>query len=631
VERHVVIGTAGHVDHGKTALVKALTGTDTDRWAEEKRRGITIDIGFAVLELGSAITASIVDVPGHEDFVRNMVAGAAGIDVALLVVAADEGVMPQTVEHLAILEFLGVKTGVAFITKSDVAEAEWLDLVREDLAERLGGSSVEWSDLVVGSAASGDGLDALRATLANAAETAAVRSRQDLFRVPVDRVFSVAGAGTVVTGTAWSGSVEVGDEVRLLPGDGRARVRSIEVHGMEHKTALPGRRTALALVGLNRKAVGRGHVVVAGESWRETESVDVMVTLLPGARRLTQRSRVRFHLGTAEVMARVVPVESTIAPGSSGAARLRLEAPVVCRWGDAAVLRSYSPVTTIGGCIVVDPWPAIRPRRPVDLEKKADIDPGRRLLVFVEAAGSHGLRRSELPVRLGVEPRSVDQLVDSCQGIVDMGDRLVSPAVVSDARDATLTVLQEYHRKRPLELGMPRELARRAVRDALLAEYVHKELTQDGQIALEGQTVRLVQHKPDLRGSQVGAGQRLMQELQSAGKLGRTLAELGQALPDEDIPALIGFLVMQRTATRVGKDRYYDRDNLDRLLQEVLGVVQQVGRASPAQLKEGTGLSRKYLIPLLEWMDAGLLTVRDGDGRALGPKAQTILNSVDRG
>jgi selenocysteine-specific elongation factor len=629
LERHVVIGTAGHVDHGKTALVKALTGTDTDRWAEEKRRGITIDIGFAVLELGDDLTASVVDVPGHEDFVRNMVAGAAGIDIALLVVAADEGVMPQTIEHMAILDFLGVKTGVAMITKSDLAEPEWLDLVREDLTERLDDSSVDWSGIVVGSAVTGGGLDELRAALAQAAEAAALRSREDLFRIPIDRVFSVAGAGTVVTGTTWSGSVDVGDEVRLLPGEDRARVRSVEVHGTNQKQALPGRRTALALVGMNRKDVGRGHVVVAAESWRESSAVDVLVTLLPGARRLTQRSRVRFHLGTAEVMARVVPREAEISPGSSGAARLRLETPVVCRWGDAAVLRSYSPMTTIGGCVVVDPWPAMRPRRPVDLEQKADPNPTNRLRSFVAGAGDHGITRSELPVRLGIEPGAVDDLVNSTEGIVVTGARLLAPEVVSAARAATLRALQEYHTSRPLEPGMPRELARRAVRDPGLAEHVHEALTAEGQIALEGQTVRLAGHSPDLSGPQIGAGKRLTQELRSAGNHGRTLAELRETLPGEDVPALIGFLVMQRTAVRVGKDRYYDRDSLDRLLQQILAGVREVERASPAQLKEVTGLSRKYLIPLLEWMDAELLTLRHGDGRTLGPKAQTVLNSVD--
>jgi len=611
LERHVVIGTAGHVDHGKTALVKALTGTDTDRWAEEKRRGITIDIGFAVLELGPDLRASVVDVPGHEDFVRNMVAGAAGIDIALLVVAADEGVMPQTIEHMAILDFLGVKAGVAMITKSDLAEAEWLELVREDLAERLNDSSVDWAEIVVGSAVTGAGLDELLAALARAADTAALRSREDLFRIPIDRVFSVAGAGTVVTGTTWSGSVQVGDEVRLLPGDGRARVRSVEVHGTTQKVALPGRRTALALVGMNRRDLGRGHVVVAADSWRESSAVDVRVTLLPTARRLTQRSRVRFHLGTAEVMARVVPEQADIAPGSSGAARLRLEAPVVCRWGDAAVLRSYSPVTTIGGCVVVDPWPAVRPRRPVDLEKKADRNPANRLRAFVAGAGAHGIERSDLPVRLGVEPGAVAELVSSTEGIVVAGDRLLAPEVISTARAATLHVLQEYHTNRPLEPGMPRELARRALGDPELAEYVHDELTREGLIALEGQTVRLATHRPDLTGSQVAAGERLTQELRSAGKHGLTMTELREILPTEDVPALVGFLVMQATVVRVGKDRYYDRGNLDRLLQQILAGVREAGRASPGQLKEETGLSRKYLIPLLEWMDAELLTVRD--------------------
>ena len=244
MERHVVIGTAGHVDHGKTALVKALTGVDTDRWEEEKRRGITIDLGFAPLNLVEGLEASVVDVPGHEDFVRNMVAGATGVDVALLVVAADEGVMPQTTEHLAILEFLGVGAGVVALTKADLAEADWLELVRADVQDRLATSAIAWEPPVAVSAATGAGLDPLRAALERAAARAKTRAADDLFRLPVDRVFSLAGAGTVVTGTVWSGTVRVGDDVRLYPGGVAARVRSVEVHGRAQQRATPGRTPA---------------------------------------------------------------------------------------------------------------------------------------------------------------------------------------------------------------------------------------------------------------------------------------------------------------------------------------------------------------------------------------------------
>ncbi|MGD2135847.1 MAG: selenocysteine-specific translation elongation factor, partial [Gemmatimonadales bacterium] len=291
--RHVVVGTAGHVDHGKTALVQALTGIDTDRWEEEKRRGITIDLGFAALELEGGLRASIVDVPGHEDFVRNMVAGATGVDVAFLVVAADEGVMPQTVEHLAILEFLGVRTGVVVISKTDLADDEWLELVLQDVAERVESSSIAWQDPVHFSAVTGAGADQVRQALARAAARAVERAADDLFRLPVDRVFSVPGAGTVVTGTVWSGSVATGDAVRLLPGDAQSRVRSIQVHDQPRERAEPGRRSALALPDIDRQTAGRGTVAVADPGWRTTSVIDALVTLLPERRPLSQRSRVR--------------------------------------------------------------------------------------------------------------------------------------------------------------------------------------------------------------------------------------------------------------------------------------------------------------------------------------------------
>ena len=282
--RRFVVGTAGHIDHGKTALVKALTGVDTDRWEEEKRRGITIDLGFAPLPLGGddGVQASIVDVPGHEGFVKNMLAGATGIDVALLVIAADEGVMPQTEEHLAIVELLGVRRGVPVLSKRDLVDDEWLALVRAEVAERLKTSRVRWEPPIAVSALTGVGLDELRAALMRVAGDLSERPAQDLFRLPIDRVFAVAGAGTVVTGSTWSGTVAVGDSVRLLPKNREARVRSIEVHGEAAERAVPGRRTALALVGVDKEELDRGHVAVTGPGWAEIGRASCRERVLTG-------------------------------------------------------------------------------------------------------------------------------------------------------------------------------------------------------------------------------------------------------------------------------------------------------------------------------------------------------------
>jgi len=623
MSRHVVIGTAGHVDHGKTALVKALTGVDADRWEEEKRRGITIDLGFARLDLGEGVTASIVDVPGHEDFVRNMVAGATGMDVVMLVIAADEGVMPQTNEHLAILQFLGVCSGLVAITKCDLVEEEWLELVEDDITQKLAVSSIEWSpDAYRVSSVTGRGVEELVAGLNEAANTAKLRSEEDLFRLPVDRAFSIAGAGTVVTGTTWTGTVSVGDEVRLLPGEAKARVRGIEVHDESCTNALPGRRTALALAGLSRSEVERGTTVVADSGWRPTKTVDALVTLLPESRPLTQRSRVRFHLGTAEVMARLTPLQAEVEPGAERAAvRFRLEAPVVCRWGDHGVIRSYSPVTTIGGCVVVDPFPAPKPRRPLGLEARASAEPLTRLVEFVRAAGEQGLDVEDLPVRIGISLENVDALVDASGGILQVGGRLFSQEVVAGARIATVAAIEAYHAANPLEPGLPRDLARKKITSESLADRVQQMLADDGAIAIEGKSLRVSSFQARLSEDQLDLAEKLKQELVNAGFEGRTPAELGHILPPETATDLLEFLVREGTTVRVRKDRYYEKDELARLVRVVLAEIDRLGGVTPAELREKTGLSRKYLIPLLEWLDVQSITVRKGDSRAAGPAA----------
>ncbi|MFQ6046215.1 MAG: selenocysteine-specific translation elongation factor [Gemmatimonadales bacterium] len=624
--RHVVIGTAGHVDHGKTALVRLLTGVDTDRWEEEKRRGITIDLGFAPLALSDDLTASIVDVPGHEDFVRNMVAGATGVDVALMVVAADEGIMPQTEEHLAIVEFLGVRSGVVAITKSDLAEPEWLELVRSDVEERFRGSVVAWQPPVVCCATDGSGAEGLLSALARAARDAVERSHDDLFRMPVDRVFSVSGAGTVVTGSTWSGTVAVGDGVLILPEGVGARVRSIEVHGQPRERAEPGRRTALALPGVDRLQFGRGSVVVTGDAWRTTTALDARISLLPGSRPLTQRSRVRLHLGTAEVLARVTPAWEGIAPGATGDARLRLERPVVARWGDRGVIRSYSPVTTIGGCLVVDPRPRRRPRRPADLAERCDPDPSRRVLAFVTREPKRlGLPVQDLEVRLGIHPREVAAAVQGAGrlGVTRVGGRLVLESVLDELCEATLRGLEVYHREHPLEPGMGREAARRLSGAGEIADRVHQLLGQKGLIAFDGDTVRLGSHEAQLSTEGERLAEKIVAVLVGAGYEGRTRAELEREVGSALGPVLT-FLVRQGTARRVGKGRYYERHTLDRLAREVVDELEKQGTATPAGLKERTGLSRKFLIPVLEWLDQERYTIREGDARRAGPRAPEL-------
>ena len=624
MSRHVVIGTAGHVDHGKTALVKALTGVDTDRWEEEKRRGITIDLGFAALALGEGLAASVVDVPGHEDFVRNMVAGATGIDLALLVVAADESVMPQTVEHVAILDFLGVRTGVVALAKADLVDAAWLDLVRADVAERLAASRVRWEAIVPVSAVTGAGLPDLLEALRRAAATLPERSAADLFRLPVDRAFSVAGAGTVVTGTTWSGTVRVGDEVAIWPGPLGARVRSVQVHGVSRPAAEPGRRTALALTGVERDEVARGSVVVGGQGWQESARLDVMLTLLPHARALTQRSRVRVHLGTAEVLARITPAAERIAAGETAATRLRLEQPVVARWGDRMVVRSYSPVTTIGGAVVADPWPPARPRRPNGLERLLG-GAEERLLRAVERSAMRGVPLADLPVRLGIPPAEVPAVLGQVeQGrVTRIGDLLVASAEVARLRNRVLDTLAAHHRAEPLAHGMSREAVRHALGDAAMADHVLAGLVASGEVVLDGATARLAGHVVTLDVAAQALAGALGNALRGAGFEGRTAGELAESRDRQAVEAMLEYLVRDGVVARVGRDRFLDADALDGVIQQVADILRDRGEVGPADLRDKLGLTRKFSIPLLEWMDGQGYTVRAGDVRRGGPRLTT--------
>jgi selenocysteine-specific elongation factor len=615
----VVIGTAGHVDHGKTALVRALTGVDTDRLEEEKRRGITIELGFARCEL-DGVEAGIVDVPGHEDFVRTMVAGATGIDIALLVVAADESVMPQTIEHVAILDFLGIPAGVVAVTKADLVEPAWLDLVRSDVRERLGSARVAWTDVVAVSSVTGAGLPELRAALARAAGHARARQADDLFRLPVDRAFSVAGAGTVVTGTVWSGTVRVGDEVALLPGQRRARVRGIQTHGESRPSAEPGRRTALALSGLDRDAAPRGTTVVQGTAWRETEAVDAALTLLPTAPAIGQRSRVRVHVGTAEVLARVTPAGEAVPPGGTGTVRFRFEGPVVVRWGDRLVIRAYSPPTTIGGAVVGDPWPAPRPRRPADVTPLLQ-GPIERLAAAARRAGRRGVPLDQLPVRLGILPGELESTVrGAAHETVTVGQRLLAREVLDEAVTAVRQALGTYHASHRLEPGMPMEQLRQIHPDPEVVEAGLGILARDGAAAVEGNRARLSEHVAAPTAADAAVIESVRNALRAAGSEGLTTEELGVVRGDVRVGAVLSFLVSQAAVVRIGRDRFLDADIIQDVLRHARRELAESGELGPAQLRARLGLTRKFSIPLLEWLDTQGYTIRRGDIRVAGPR-----------
>ena len=615
-----VVGTAGHIDHGKTALVKALTGVDTDRWEEEKRRGITIDLGFAPLPLPNGIKASVVDVPGHEGFVKNMLAGATGIDVALLVIAADEGIMPQTEEHLAIVELLGVRRGIPVLTKRDLVDDDWLALVRAEVAQRLSRSRVRWSAPVAVSALKSEGLDDLRKALVELAVELRARPTEDLFRLPIDRVFALPGAGTVVTGSTWSGSVTAGANVRLLPLDRDVRVRSIQVHSADAARAGPGRRTALALVGVDTQELERGHVAVTGQGWSATKTLDVALELLPSVKKpLAIRTRVRVHLGTAEVLARVAQVRA-IAPGETALARLMLERPLVARGGDRFVIRSFSPVTTIGGGVVLDPFP---PKRPRVSERGLTVDqaPAERLARFVDEAGLSGVRASGLGVRLGILPSDMPRTIEAAgKGILSVGETLVARRALGEAIERLAGIVSAYHEEHPLDPGLSLQALRAAVNapgpvlDLLVDHGIKK---QAWEFAEGGAAVRKPGWQGALKARAGEASGRLAQRLAAARWQIPTVAELEKEFSDPSVPALLAHLAREGSVERVDQERYALKQALEEFRRAVEDTLRELGAATPAQFRDRLGLTRKYLIPLLEWADRRGITARKGDTRVL--------------
>ena len=623
MERHVVVGTAGHIDHGKTALVRALTGVDTDRLAEEKRRGITIDLGFAPLALG-AVRASVVDVPGHEAFIRNMVAGATGVDLALLVVAADEGVMPQTIEHLDILRVLGVRRGVVALTKCDLpSEAGWRDLVAEDVRSAVAARFDSPWPLVEVSARSGAGLGPLRAALESEAATVPPRETEDRFRMPVDRTFALAGAGTIVTGTVWSGSVAEGDHVLVLPAEVEARVRSVEVHGSRAARAEPGRRAALALVGLAREQAERGAVVVSGAGWRPSRAMDVALRLTDAGAVLRPRTRVRIHHGTAEVLARVVPAEAPDAGGST-IARLRLETPIAAaRAGDRFVVRSYSPIRTLGGGVVLDPWadrlPRERGRRKAP--PPAEAAAAERLRLLVGRRGVHGLTVAELEVAGGLgAPRFAVALEALCaRDFARHGAFLVVASAVSEAAARLGESLAGYHRDRPLEAGMSAQAWRVSVAGlpSEVVELAESRLEAEGTIAREGALVRLDAWRPGGGESDARLRDALRRSLAEADAQPPGVGELEAAHPGADVRSALRFLAREGAVVAVGRDRYYEAQAFARERDRVVSILAAAGEATPAAVREKLGRSRKWLIPLLEHLDKEGVTDRRGDVRTL--------------
>jgi selenocysteine-specific elongation factor len=634
---HIVIGTAGHIDHGKSTLVRALTGIDPDRLKEEKARGITIELGFAHARIGETDVA-FVDVPGHERFVRTMLAGVGGIDLVMLVVAADESVMPQTREHFDICRLLRVPRGLVVLTKADLVDAETVDLVRLEVRELVEGSFLEGAPVIPVSAASGAGLPALRDAILAVAAPPERRTAGDAVRLPIDRAFTMRGFGTVVTGTLVTGAIDVEQELVLLPSGRPVKVRGVQVHGARQARVLAGQRAAVNLGGIEVAEVGRGQTLSSRGSIRATRRADATLELLPGARPLKHGARVRIHQGTAEVLGRVsvsgVDV-AAVEPGASTHVRLRLESPAVLTRGDRFIVRAYSPPATVGGGQVLDPDP---PRTGVRTAAAAarwaalampaeDQEDERARAWMVREAGAAGLPVSALVSRAGVPASDLAEAVAALEragAAVVAGDRLVAP-VVLEALGARLTaLLGEYHRAQPLADGMPREEAReRVLAGAGLAvfEQVLARLVDAGTLVARDR-LALRSHRLELTTEEARTLEAVARIYREAGLTPPDVAAVSAAAgsPAALVEKMSALLLRRKELVRIDT-LIFHHDVLARLKTDVADIKAAAGGGEAtvdvAAFKERYGITRKFAIPLLEYLDRERVTRRRGDARVI--------------
>jgi selenocysteine-specific elongation factor len=628
----LVVGTAGHIDHGKSTLVHALTGIDPDRLKEEKARGITIELGFAHAAIGEAQVA-FVDVPGHEKFVRTMLAGVGGVDFVMLIVAADESVMPQTREHFEICRLLRVSDGCAVITKQDAVDADTRALVALEVADLVRGSFLENKPIVQVSARTGEGLDQLRGVLEAAAARVHERPVAGAVRLPIDRVFTMKGFGTVVTGTLVGGQIGVGEEFALLPGSQVAKVRGIQVHGQSRDTVAAGQRTAINLGGVDAADVSRGQTLAAPHTVAVTRRADVEIELLPLTRPLRHGARVRVHHGTAEVLARI-SIAGADAPaiesGSRALARLRLEEQAVLTRGDRVILRSYSPPYTIGAATVLDPAPTVpRIRSAAGLGRLRELlgaDSAAAFGAMIRDRGLRGVAVSDAVARAGIRPSQVGETVASLQQtgtVIQVGDLLVAAPAIAAAGDAVLRLVRTFHDQQPISEGLPREEARtrvfKGVEPAIFEAAMRRLVV--AKAIVDRERLALPSHKASLPGGE-----------QTVAKVAEAYREAGLTPPDRaaiaeragvspDVTeAATAYLVRQKTLVRLDT-LVVHREALDRLKGEMATLkaegAGEVVRIDVAQFKDRYGITRKYAIPLLEFLDRERVTRRVGDSRVL--------------
>jgi selenocysteine-specific elongation factor len=632
--KQIILGTAGHIDHGKTSLIKAVTGTNTDRLKEEQLRGITIELGFASLDLPSGRHLGIVDVPGHEKFVKNMVAGATGIDMVAMVIAADEGVMPQTREHMEICSLLGVEHGLVALTKIDMIDAEWLELVEEDIREFVGGTFLEDKAIVPVSSASGEGIDAFVSALDDLSGRIPERPSSNLFRLPVDRVFTMKGFGTVITGSLMSGKVKIGDSVMIYPSGIPSKVRGIQVHGESVEEAHSGMRTAINFQGLEKASIERGQVLSTANALLPSYMVDVSLHYLESnKKKIKNRSRVRFHTGTSEIMGNLILLaEEDLRPGEDTVAQIRLDEPVVVVRDDRFVLRSYSPVRTIGGGQVLNPVPEKHKRFRQEIIKGLQglitHDPEGIIAHHVLAAGVRGVSFSALMIMTNLSERLLEKYLQGMLSrkdvnLIDKEQRLfVHQTSFEGLQKSMSTHLQAYHDKNPLKEGMPKEELKSKLPTTVgtrVFTMALNQMTADKTVVQEGDSVKLTAHKVSLGEDQAGMKKKIAGIYLENGLQPPYFKEVVSTFDFDSSHAkdVLMLLVAEGVLIKAKEDLYFHTEPMRGLKETLITYLQMHGEITTPQFKEMTQASRKYVIPLLEYFDANHVTLRVGDSRKL--------------
>jgi selenocysteine-specific elongation factor len=633
--KQVILGTAGHIDHGKTSLIKALSGIDTDRLKEEKERGITIELGFAHLELPGGQLLGIVDVPGHEKFVKNMVAGATGIDLVALIIAADEGVMPQTREHLEICQLLNIEHGLVVLTKIDMVEPDWLELVKEDVTEYLSKTFLAGAPMVEVSSVTGKGIDDLVKVLDSLVKDVPERDVGYFFRLPVDRVFIMKGFGTVITGTTVSGKINTGDEITIYPQGLSTRIRGIQVHNREVEQVRAGLRTAINLQGVEKAQIQRGNVLAAKDTLRSTYMVDVSVELLRSApRKLKNRAKVRFHTGTSEIIATVVLLDrDELNPGDSCFAQIRLDQPTAVLPHDRFVLRSYSPVRAIGGGEIITALPKKRKRFSketlTELKLLSTGDLNQVTEQLIRMGRFQGLEQRDLPFLTNASKKKLDEIVKGllAQKVVMQFDKekgtLLHKDFLIKARDEIMTILASYHRDFPLKAGLSKEELRSrssGSSNQKLFNYIVGQLINEEALVQEKEALRLKEHKVTLAQDQ----EEVRHQIEKIYEKGRLQPPYFRQIKDRfsgnTAKDVLEVMVKDGILVKVKEDLYFHKKAIEDLKKELVAFLKKNGEINTPQFKDMTGASRKYTIPLIEHFDKSQLTVRVGDNRVLRKK-----------